>query len=43
MRAHDLWQYCALYFEDNLRIRQFVSHGEFVPLVDRWAALRELL
>jgi Ser/Thr protein kinase RdoA (MazF antagonist) len=43
MRAHDLWQYRAIYLEDNQRIRQFVSHGEFVPLVDRWAALKELL
>lgn len=43
MRAHDLWQYRAIYFEDNQRKRQFVSRGEFVPLIDRWAALREML
>ena len=43
MRAHDLWLYRAIYFEDSQRKRQFVSHGEFVPLVDQWAALRELL
>jgi homoserine kinase type II len=43
MRAHDLWQYRAIYFEDNQRKRQFVSHGKFAPLVDRWAALNEEL
>ncbi|MEO7908318.1 MAG: phosphotransferase [Roseiflexaceae bacterium] len=43
MRAHDLWQYRAIYFEGNQRIQQFVSHGAFVPLVERWAALKELL
>jgi Ser/Thr protein kinase RdoA (MazF antagonist) len=43
MRAHDLWLYRAIYFEENQRKRQFVSHGEFVPLVERWAALNEKL
>jgi Ser/Thr protein kinase RdoA (MazF antagonist) len=43
MRAHDLWLYRAIYFEDDQRKRQFVSHGEFVPHVDRWVALKELL
>jgi len=43
MRAHDLWLYRVIYFEGGQRKRQFVSHGGFVPLVDRWAALHEEL
>jgi Ser/Thr protein kinase RdoA (MazF antagonist) len=43
MRAHDLWLYRVTYFEGDPRKRKFVSHGGFVPLVDRWAALNEKL
>ena len=43
MRAHDLWLYRATYLEDNQPVRKFVVPGEFVSLIDRWAALKEQL
>jgi Ser/Thr protein kinase RdoA (MazF antagonist) len=43
MRAHDLWLYQAIYLTKNQPVRKFIAPGEFVPLVERWAALREKL
>jgi Ser/Thr protein kinase RdoA (MazF antagonist) len=48
MRAHDLWLYRAIYFDDNDRLRQFVTPNgaaldEYVPIMDRWDALRRTL
>ena len=42
-RAHDLWLYEAIYQERNDRLRVFVESDGFVPLIDRWAALRAAL
>jgi homoserine kinase type II len=42
-RAHDLWLYEAIYEQGNDRVRIFVESERFIPLVDRWAALRAVL
>lgn len=43
MRAHDLWLYEAYYLEGNTRVGQFIAPGAFVPVAERWAALRPQL
>ncbi|HEU5015121.1 MAG TPA: phosphotransferase [Roseiflexaceae bacterium] len=43
MRAHDLWIYEALYFEQNQRVRQYITPGTFRPLVERWNTLKSFL
>jgi homoserine kinase type II len=40
MRAHDVWPYEAVYVEGNDRVRQFLKPGGFVPLIERWGAVR---
>jgi homoserine kinase type II len=48
MRAHDLWLFRAIYVDRNDRLRQFVTPGddapgEYVPIMDRWEAVRGTL
>lgn len=43
MRAHDLWQYQAIYLEGNQRVRAFLQPGPFVPFAEQWAALQDVL
>lgn len=43
MRAHDLWQYQAIYLEGNERIRAFLQPGPFLPFAQRWAELQDFL
>ncbi|GCE14384.1 phosphotransferase [Tengunoibacter tsumagoiensis] len=43
MRAHDLWQYQAIYLDGNQRIRAFLEPGPFLPFVQRWAELQDFL
>lgn len=40
MRAHDTWQYKALYLDGNQRIRAFLEPGPFIPFAQKWAKLR---
>lgn len=42
-RAHDVWQYEELYLRDNPRIRNFMARGRFVPFVEQWAQLQDML
>jgi homoserine kinase type II len=42
-RAHDLWIYNTIYDEGDDRKRPFVESDGFVPLIDRWTALRAML
>jgi homoserine kinase type II len=41
MRAHDLWLYHAYYYENNERVRQFISPGQFTPLTETWDRLAD--
>jgi homoserine kinase type II len=43
MRAHDLWIYEVIYLAGDDRPRRFVAPGPFVPLAERWAALKPYL
>lgn len=43
MRAHDTWQYKALYLNGNQRIRAFIEPGPFIPFAQKWAMLRDAL
>lgn len=40
MRAQDVWPYEAVYVEGNDRVRRFLKPGGFVPLIERWTAVR---
>jgi Ser/Thr protein kinase RdoA (MazF antagonist) len=40
MRAHDLWIYEAIYLAGDDRPRRFVGAAPFVPLAERWGALK---
>lgn len=43
IRAHDVWMYEAAYGQGNDRVRQFWGPDGFVPLDERWHALRRTL
>jgi homoserine kinase type II len=43
MRANDLWLFTEIYREGNDRARRYLHPGQFVPVTDRWAALRNAM
>ncbi|GCE09711.1 phosphotransferase enzyme family protein [Dictyobacter aurantiacus] len=43
IREHDLWLYEELYLHKNQRVRSFVAPGRFIPLAERWHALKSQL
>ena len=43
MRAHDTWQYKALYLDGNQRIRAFLEPRPFIPFAQKWAMLHDSL
>lgn len=38
--AHDVWAYEEFYLEGNGRALRFLKSGRFVPITERWAAIR---